>query len=83
MVKLIKTFASPSWINVYSHATNSIEFQGNLENKLQALEDEILAKIDSIKDYIDMGINNYRLELFDEDYDKIKNLINVIRKLKS
>ena len=37
-------------------------------------------KIAEINDYINLGINNYRLELFDENYKELENLINELRK---
>ncbi len=36
--------------------------------------------IDNIKDYKKIGINNFRLELFDESYDEVIKLINNIKK---
>ena len=36
-------------------------------------------KIKDINKYIDMGITNYRLELFDENYEEVKELINEIK----
>ena len=36
----------------------------------------ILDKIDDINTYKNMGINHYRLELFDEDQYQVKELIN-------
>lgn len=37
---------------------------------------EVLDKIDNINTYMDMGINNYRLELFDEDKYQVQELID-------
>lgn len=37
-------------------------------------------KISSLKNYIDMGINNYRLELFEENYEETETLIREIKK---
>ena len=34
---------------------------------------------DDLEDYMNYGIRNYRLELFDESEEEIKNLISVIR----
>ena len=41
---------------------------------------QVMDKIDNISEYIEMGINNYRLELFDEDKDE---LIKIIKRIKS
>ena len=40
----------------------------------------VIDKIDNIADYRDMGINYYRLELFDEDENQVRNLINRFKK---
>ena len=37
-------------------------------------------KINDINKYINMGINSYRLELFDEDYNECKRLIDRVRR---
>ena len=37
---------------------------------------EVLDKIDNINTYMDMGINNYRLELFDEDKYQVQALMD-------
>lgn len=36
-------------------------------------------KIDNINDYLNMNINNFRLELFDEGYNEVNKLINEIK----
>lgn len=40
------------------------------------MHSNILDKIDNIDTYIDMGINNYRLELFDEDKYQVQVIID-------
>ena len=37
--------------------------------------------IDTIASYKKIGITNYRLELFDEDYKKVKNLILKVKNM--
>lgn len=39
--------------------------------------------ISNIKEYINMGINNYRIELLDESKEEILNIINSIKSIKS
>lgn len=39
--------------------------------------------ISNIKEYINMGINNYRIELLDEAKEEILNIINSIKSIKS
>lgn len=34
-------------------------------------------KIEDIKEYYDLGINNFRIELFDEDYNETNKIINI------
>ena len=36
---------------------------------------EVLDKIDNINNYLDMGIKNYRLELFNENKQEIQELL--------
>ena len=36
-------------------------------------------KIDNINNYLNMGINNYRLELFDESYNEVDELIKEVK----
>lgn len=43
------------------------------------MDKTVIDKIDEIKDYQDMHITNFRLELFDENYDEVINLINKIK----
>ena len=43
------------------------------------LQDKPINKIENIKDYISYGIKNFRIELFDEDYNEVENLIQKVR----
>ncbi len=51
----------------------------NTKHYTHIMHKEPLNKISHIKKYIDLGINNFRLELLDEDERTINNLIDEIR----
>ena len=43
------------------------------------LHKNITNKIPNIPNYISYGIKNFRIELFDEDYNEVENLIKKVR----
>ena len=51
----------------------------NEKHLTHILDSKPIDLTDDLEDYMDYGIRNYRLELFDESEEEIKNLISVIR----
>ena len=58
--------------DIYVFSKNTLNNDINIKN----YKERILDKIDDISTYKNMGIINYRLELFDEDEYQVKELIN-------
>ena len=52
-----------------------------LDKNSHIMHSDIIDKINSINEYKNMGINNFRIELFDEDKNDIEKIINKIKKL--
>lgn len=46
---------------------------------IHIMDSKNIDKIEFINEYIDIGINNFRLELFDEDYKMVSDLIKNIK----